>query len=140
MKIFPKTCVGCSEYSNCKDSFSSWIFFIIGLIATVAIRAVTVLIHVNPIYGKIAWYVGVGGFFMFFVYKFRVSQARSQLITKQKLTEKISRNAELSRDDYKLVGAILCGLSSRKEMINYIFIFGLSFLAIVLAAYIDFIR
>ena len=38
---------------------------IIGIIATIAIRIVTVLMHWNPFYGKLAWYIGVGGFIIF---------------------------------------------------------------------------
>jgi len=133
-------CINCSEYNNCKDSFSSWLFFIIGLVATLAVRVVTVLIHLNPIYAKIAWYIGIGGFFIFFVYKFRVSQARAKTINKANIMRKINKREQFTDSDYGLVGAILCGLNSRKERINYIFIFGLSAVAILLAIYMDFLK
>ncbi len=133
-------CINCGEYKNCKDSFASWIFFIIGIIATIAIRVVTVLIHMNPVYAKIAWYVGISGFFLFFVYKYRVSQARSGLIQDQHIMDKVNKQEKLSANDYSLIGSILCGLSSRKERINYMVIFGLSAVAIALAVYMDFIR
>ncbi|NQS99967.1 MAG: hypothetical protein HQ595_02690 [Candidatus Omnitrophica bacterium] len=135
-----KKCLNCSEYRNCQDSLASWTFFIVGLIATVAIRVVTVLIHLNPIYAKIAWYIGVGGFFLFFVYKFRVSQARVKGITRRNLMNKINQRENLEDEDYSLIGSILCSLNSRKERINYIFIFGLSAVALILAVYIDFIQ
>lgn len=66
-------CLNCVEYKRCRDSYVSWIFFAIGLVATIAMRVVTVLIHMSPLYGKIAWYIGVGGFFVFFIYKFRIA-------------------------------------------------------------------
>lgn len=135
-----KKCIGCSEYKRCRDSFTSWIFFIVGLAATVAIRVVTVLIHVDPIYAKIAWYAGVGGFFIFFVYKFRVNQARAKLIDQQGLADKINDKEQLTEDDYSLIGVILCALSSRKERVNYFFIFFLSALALLLAIYMDFLK
>ena len=135
-----KKCIDCSEYRNCKDSFVSWIFFIIGLIATVAIRVVTVLIGLNPVYGKIAWYIGVAGFFVFFVYKFRVNQTRSKLISQQDLVDKINQKKQLTNEDYSLISSILCGLSSKKERINYFFIFVLSAVALILAVYIDLLR
>ncbi len=47
-----KICLNCSQRKNCGDSFVSWIFFIIGLIATVAIRVVTVLMDINPLLGR----------------------------------------------------------------------------------------
>ena len=135
-----KKCIGCSERKNCRDSFTSWTFFIIGLVATVAIRVVTVLIHVDPIYAKLAWYIGVGGFFIFFIYKFRINQARARLINRQDLVNKIDDKKQLTEDDYNLIGVILCALSSRKERINYFFIFFLSALALVLAIYMDFLK
>jgi len=133
-------CRNCSEYKNCQDSFTSWIFFIVGLIATVAVRVVTVLIHMNPLYAKIAWYIGIGGFFLFFLYKFKVNRTRVKFITKQNLIDKIKKKEALSQNDYDLIGSILCGFESKKEEINYFFIFGLSAVALTLALYMDFIR
>ncbi len=136
--IWPKRCVECSGYKNCKDSFASWIFFIIGLIATLAIRVVTVLIHVNPIYAKIAWYIGIGGFLAFFIYKFNVSRVRSNILNQKNLIDKVNTKSALTDEDYKVIGAILCGVNSKKERINYFVIFGLSAVALLLAIYMDF--
>lgn len=133
-----KNCTNCTERPQCRDSFASWIFFIVGLIATIAIRLVTLLMHLNPIYGKISWYVGVGGFFIFFMYKFRVLKARSQQINEQSIVEKIDHGEQLTNEDHRLIGIILCNLSSRKERINYFVIFTLSAVALIIAAYMDF--
>ena len=133
-------CIDCAERRRCKDSFTSWIFFVIGLIATISIRVVTVLINVDPIYAKIAWYIGIAGFLIFFVYKFRVSQARSNLIKERRLVDKISQKGRLTEGDYSLMSTILCVLSSKKERINYFFIFGLSAVALIVAIYFDFIK
>lgn len=135
-----KKCLTCIERKRCRDSYTSWVFFIIGLVATIAIRAVTVLMYMQPIYGKIAWYIGVGGFFIFFVYKFRVSQARFRAISQRGLLNKINQEEQLTKEDYSLLGGILCSLSSKKERINYFFIFTLSALALILAIYIDFFK
>jgi hypothetical protein len=91
-------------------------------------------------YGKIAWYVGVGGFFIFFVYKFRVNQKRSESIRANKLLEKLSKREGLRSRDYELIGSILCSLSTNKEKINYFVIFGLSALALIIALYVDFFK
>ena len=107
-------CLNCREYNNCKDSFTSWIFFIIGLIATVAIRVVTVLIDVKPVYGKVAWYVGVGGFFAFFVYKFKVNQNRAKLIRQQSLVDKLAQQKQLSEEELDL-GFMFLEQMSKKE-------------------------
>ncbi len=133
-------CIDCPEFKNCKDSFTSWIFFIVGLVATIAIRLVTILVHMDPFYSKIAWYVGIGGFFIFFVYRYRIHQARAKVITERNIAEKINKRYGLSDDDYAAIGAILCGLRSKKEAINYLFIFGLSAAALFIAVYMDFIK
>ena len=135
-----KKCLDCVEYKNCRDSYASWFFFILGLIATVAVRMVSLLLHLNPIYAKLAWYIGVGGFFLFFIYKFRVNQQRSKAIRQRDLVNKINTGTALTEPDYNLIGAILCGISSNKERINYLFIFILSAAALILAVYIDFFK
>lgn len=133
-------CIKCSEYKNCSDSFKSWIFFIIGLVATVSVRLVSLFMDYNVIYAKMAWYAGVIGFFIFFLYKFRVETNRAKLIVEKNLMNKIRDNRKLEEDDYWLVSSILCGLSSNKDRINYIFIFGSSILALLFAIYVDFFK
>lgn len=135
-----KKCINCGQHKNCKDTRASWVFVVIGVIATISIRAVTILMNFDPIYGKIAWYIGVGGFFIFFIYKFRVSQARAKLIIEKGLMDKITNQKQLAKDDYDNVGELLCSLISKKERVNYLFIFILSALALLFAVYMDFFR
>ena len=133
-------CPTCTYYNNCKDSFASWIFFIIGLFSTIAIRIVTVLVDFNPWYGKIAWYCGVLGFFVFFIYKYRVESFRARAITQHQLLQKIHGKKNLTEEDFSLLGTLLCALNSRKDRINYFVIFSSSILAFFVAIYFDFFR
>lgn len=135
-----KTCSNCSQKKNCSDSFVSWIFFIIGLIATVAIRVVTVLMNIHQLYGKIAWYIGVGGFLLFFIYKFNTNRVLAKLIDEENLIEKARGQKPLSLEEYNLIAQILCSLKSEKERINYFFIFAVSAVALLLAIYFDFLK
>lgn len=135
-----RICSNCSELKRCRESRASLVFFIVGMIATIAVRVVTVLAHFNPIYGKIAWYIGVSGFFIFFVYKFRVDRARYRLIIKSNLMEKVDCNQAIAEEDRKLISSILCSLSSNNDRINYLIIFVSSALAIFFAVYFDFIK
>jgi hypothetical protein len=135
-----KACLNCAQKKNCNNSFVSWIFFIIGLIATVAIRVVTVLMNIHPAYGKIAWYIGVGGFLLFFIYKFNANRGVAKLIDEENLIEKARGQKPLSAGEYNLIAGILCSLKSEKERINYFFIFAVSAVALVLAVYFDFIK
>ena len=138
--MFPRICVNCGELKRCRESWASWVFFIIGMISTIAVRVVTVLVHLNPIYGEIAWYVGVFGFFIFFVYKFKVDRARYRLIVQRQLMDKIASDEKIVQEDRELIGSILCALSSSKDRINYFLIFFSSALAILVAIYFDFLK
>jgi hypothetical protein len=135
-----KKCIDCKYYSKCKDGFASWIFFITGIVAAIAIRAVALLAHLGSLYGKISWYVGVGGFLIFFLYKYRILKKRSFEIKRQNILEKLKDKKELNNEDYELIEGILCSLTSSKERINYLFIFCLSALALAIAVYVDFIK
>lgn len=135
-----KKCINCSEFKRCRENSTSLLFFIIGMIATIAVRVVTVLSYMNPLYGQIAWYIGVAGFFVFFIYKFRVERHRHRLIVNSKLMEKVSQGKSLTAEDSELIGSILCALSSNKDRINYLLIFVSSALAIIVALYLDLLK
>lgn len=135
-----KKCINCAQYKNCKDTHTSWVFVAIGMIATISIRAVTVLMHINPFYGKISWYIGVGGFLVFFIYRFKVSQGRAKLIIQKGLMDKITNQKQLAKDDYDNIEGLLCSLVSKKERVNYFFIFIVSALALLFAIYMDFFK
>lgn len=133
-------CINCAQYKNCRDSFKSWIFFVIGLIATFAVRLVSILMDYSEVYAKIAWYVGVLGFFVFFLYKFNIDQARSRLIAREGLVNKINEAGALREKDYALIQSILCSLNSAKDRINYFVIFSTSIITFALALYLDFFK
>lgn len=135
-----KKCLDCTQRGNCGDSIVSWIFFIIGLIATLSVRLVTVLINVNSVWGKASWYIGIGGFFLFFVYKFNVNRSLAKNIEKDRLIEKARTFKSLSKGEYKLIADILCSIKSEKERINYFFIFTVSAVALIIAVYFDFFK
>ena len=132
-----KQCRMCGERERCRDTFTSWIFFLIGLVATISVRIVTILDSHHPLYGKIAWYIGVAGFFVFFIYKFKVDSARARLIRESRITRAIHDRRPLSPEEYRLIGSIFCSLTSKKDLVNYVFIFGTSILALVAALYFD---
>ena len=133
-------CINCVEYKRCKESAVSLIFFIIGLIAIIAVRAVTILEHVKPIYGKIAWYVGILGFFIYFAYKYKVEYNRSRLIKTSKLVDKMLHDGSIEKEDRQAIGSVLCALSSSKDRINYFIIFSSSAIVLIIAFYLDFLK
>ena len=133
-------CTNCAEYKRCKESAASLIFFIRGLIAIIAVRAVTILEHVKPIYGKLAWYVGILGFFIYFAYKYKIEYNRSRLIKTSKLVDKILQGNSIEEADRQMIGSVLCALSSSKDRINYFIIFSSSAVVLIIAFYLDFLR
>ena len=133
-------CYDCFRLKKCKDSLISWIFFFVMLSATIAIRAVNVALDINPILAKVFWYIGVGGFFIFFIYKYRYDSILHRELENSKMTDKILSKKELSEHDYEILGTVMCRFSTKKDMINYFFVFFTSGLALILAIYVDFFR
>ena len=133
-------CVTCGDAERCRDSAWSWAFFAVGIIATFSVRLVVVFMSHNVIYARIAWYVGVSGFFLFFLYKFHIERIRSELIARSGISKKIAAKEPLAEADYSLIGTLLCGLRSNKDRINYFIIFSTSVITILLALYEDFFR
>ncbi len=140
MALRNQKCLHCSQARYCRESFLSLIFFVIGLIATVAIRAVNFLHHYHAWYGKLAWYIGLLGFFLFFLYKFASDSRRSAFLKKSGLAEKIQTGQQLSPDDRRLLQEVFCSLRSRRDTINYFFIFLTSIVALLLGIYTDFVK
>lgn len=135
-----KKCLTCSQYQNCKDNFLSFIFFIIGIISAIAIRLVTILADLKPIYGQFSWYVGVLGFLIFFVYKFIIEKRRQRLIKNKDIMNKIAKGQDLTEEERKIISDILCSLTSDKDKINYFVIFFTSAIALIMALYLDFFK
>lgn len=130
-------CLHCPESHTCRDSRASLFFFFIGMIATIAIRGVIVAQHFDPVYGKISWYIGVGGFLVYFIYKFIVEQRRTRVIKQEGLLQKVQEGTPLQDKDRAVLSAVLCSLSGSKDIINYFLIFFTSAIALLLALYFD---
>ncbi|MFH1867991.1 MAG: hypothetical protein ABH843_03370 [Candidatus Omnitrophota bacterium] len=133
-------CYDCFKLKKCRESAVSWVFFFIALVAVIALRAVNVVFDFHPLLAKIFWYVGVVGFFVFFLYKFRYDRLMRKELEETKLVDKMLSRGKLTDHDYDVLGTIICKLSSKKDSINYFFIFFFSGIALVLAVYADFLR
>ncbi|MFH1478279.1 MAG: hypothetical protein ABIG92_00705 [Candidatus Omnitrophota bacterium] len=140
MKEKSFVCHDCFKLKNCKESGLSWLFFFIALVAVIALRAVNLVFDFNPLFAKSLWYLGVTGFFVFFIYKFRYDQILHKELYKTRLKDKLLNKEDLTEHDKEVLGTIVCKLSSRKDKINYFFIFVSSFLALVFGVYLDFFK
>ncbi|MDA3839746.1 MAG: hypothetical protein PF572_01535 [Patescibacteria group bacterium] len=110
--------------------------FLVGLIATIAYRIIVILNYYNDVWVEIAWYVGTIGFIWYFAHRYRVENKRDKLVENLKLASKIQNKKELSDEDRDALVYILRGLKTSLAKWNYIFIFVISFLALVYALYL----
>ncbi len=133
-------CHDCFRLKKCKEPIISWVFFALAIIAVISLRAVNIFIDFNPLLAKIFWYIGVTGFLVFFIYKFRNHNILHKELKRTNLTDKLLNKEKLSEHDYEILGTILCNLSSKKDKMNYFFIFFFSALALIFAIYVDFIK
>ena len=113
-----------------------WIF-IVGVIATIAYRAVIFFSGYSQTLLEIAWYVGTLGFVWYFAHRWRIENRRDQLVTKLELERKISTGEALNKEDKEALAYILKGLRTSLAKWNYILIFIFSFIALAYAIYID---
>jgi hypothetical protein len=132
-------CKDCISFKNCRDSAASWIFLFIGLLATLAVRVVNLVTSFGPFWPKLSWYVGVGGFFIYFLYKFRQDRAISRQLQKSDLNRRLTNKENLTEEDNAFLKATICRLRSKKDSINYFFIFFSSILALIIGIYQDFL-
>jgi predicted tellurium resistance membrane protein TerC len=106
-------------------------FFSIGLLSAITFRAIIVFQHVEPTWVRPVWYIAVAGYFLFFMYRFWISQKRKKAIKDYQLIEKVKANACLTDDDREVVLYLLSSIKVSLEDINYAIIFLTSIIAVV---------
>jgi hypothetical protein len=107
-------------------------FFIIGLLSSVAFRAIIILQRYTPGWVRPVWYLGVVGYMLFFMYRYFISQRRKQTIEHSGIIQKISNGAALSDEDREAALYLLKSVRASQEDWNYLAIFVLSIIAIAL--------
>ncbi len=113
------------------------LYFLIGVLATLAYRAIGVIDDTIVI--KILWYFGTIGFVVYFAHRYATSERRSRLITENNLEAKINRADGLSELDKASMEYIFHTLRSSKEKWNSVVIFASSIIALLIGVYIDFL-
>jgi uncharacterized membrane protein YbhN (UPF0104 family) len=114
-------------------------YFWSGIIATFAYRIINFLTNFNPIWAQVAWYAGTVGFILYFMHRYQISEKRSRLIKEYALEKKMAESKELAPDEKEILAYIFSTLQSSKEKWNYIFIFVVSILALIIGVYFDFL-
>ncbi|HNW39292.1 MAG TPA: hypothetical protein PL125_00595 [Candidatus Omnitrophota bacterium] len=134
-----KECINCQAAKMCRDSAISWVFLLIGVIATIAIRVVNLVLRFGLFWPKFFWYLGVAGFFLYFLYKFRQDKILRKELAKYQIQAKLSANRSLEAKESEFLKTMLCRMQSNKDGINYFFIFSSSAIVLCLAIYQDFL-
>jgi hypothetical protein len=135
-----KECKNCQVAQLCRDSAVSWVFLVIGLVATVSIRVVNLVLPFGIFWPKFFWYLGVGGFFLYFFYKFREDRKLRLKLEEYQIHDKLLLVQPLGTAEKEFLRVMLCRMRSHKDAINYFFIFTSSAIVLFLALYQDFIK
>lgn len=106
--------------------------FILGLSTAIALRAIIVLEHVQPGWVRPAWYFAVLGNFLFFYYRYQITEKRKRAIREYRLIEKVEAREKLSESDREVMIYLLNSLSKSPEHLNYMIIFAFSLVAIAI--------
>ena len=107
-------------------------FFLLGLLSSVAFRAIILLQKYSPDWVRPVWYCGVIGYLLFFMYRYYISQRRKRVIARTNVIEKIRDGNALTTDEREAALYLLRSVRASQEDWNYLAIFVLSIVAIAL--------
>jgi hypothetical protein len=107
-------------------------FFLLGLLSSVAFRAIILLQKYSPDWVRPVWYCGVIGYLLFFMYRYFISQRRKRVIARTNVIEKIRDGTALTTDEREAALYLLRSVRASQEDWNYLAIFVLSIVAIAL--------
>ena len=105
-------------------------FFLLGLLSSVAFRAILFFQKYSPAWVRPVWYFGVIGYMLFFMYRYCISLRRKRAIAQSGILEKIRAGDSFSADDREAALYLLNSVRASQEDWNYLAIFVLSILAI----------
>lgn len=112
------------------------LYFWIGILATLAYRAIIVLERLPGPWLKTAWYIGTVGFVVYFAHRYIVSERRARVIHERRLEEKVA-TSQLAPEDRAALAYILRSLETTKEKWNYVAIFVTSGVALAVGIILD---
>lgn len=105
-------------------------FFLLGVLSSVAFRAIILFQKFNPQWVRPVWYFGVIGYMIFFMYRYGISLRRKRTIAQSKIIEKLRGGGLLSSEDREAALYLLSSVQKSREDWNYLAIFVLSIAAI----------
>jgi len=113
------------------------LYFWIGIISAILLRTILIADHYNSQISDLMWYMGVIGYLIFFAHRYDIAKHRYGVIKNLGLLEKIEMRQSLTEEDFDGLDYIMWSLSVSKERLNYLAIFVLSIVAILLSLMLD---
>lgn len=107
-------------------------FFLLGVLSSVAFRAIILFQKFSPQWVRPVWYFGVIGYMVFFMYRYGISLRRKRIIAQTDIVEKLKEGVALSVKDKEAALYLLKSIQKSREDWNYLAIFILSIVAIAL--------
>lgn len=106
--------------------------FVLGLLSSIAFRAIILFQKHHPDWVRPVWYFGVIGYMLFFMYRYYISHRRKHAIAQTNIITKLQNGDILSADDRSAALYLLNSVRKSQEDWNYLAIFVLSIVAIAL--------
>lgn len=113
------------------------LFFVIGLVSAFAFRVLIIFVYMQPEWFRPTWYVGIIGYIFFFLYRYWISQKRKKAVEEYRLIEKLEQEVPLESVDRQVLIYLLSSIRKSRENLNYLFIFVMSFVAVLIDIYLD---
>lgn len=108
------------------------LFFFIGITSAFSFRAIIIVQHVQPSLVRLLWYVAVISNLIFFMYRYYISLKRRRAIQHQGLIDKLRQNELLEAEERNVMIYLLTSIERSRENLNYLSIFVLSAIAIII--------
>ena len=112
-------------------------FFWAGIIATVAYRIIIILNSYDPLWVKIAWYIGTIGFIFYFGHRFDVARKRANLVKDYKLIEAVDKADGINSQKKLALHYLVKTSLTSKSRWNSALIFILSLIALLIGVFMD---
>lgn len=114
-------------------------FFWTGIIATIAYRIIVVLNLYSSLWVKIAWYIGTIGFVFYFGHRFMIAKKRADLVEDHNLVEAVDLAENVESEKKLALHYLIQTTLTSKSRWNSAVIFALSFLALLVGVFMDFL-
>jgi len=115
------------------------LFFLIGIIATLAYRIIIVLNFYSPNWVKVSWYIGTVGFVLYFGHRFDAQRRRVKLISDYGLDKAVKKVKGIGPKQKEALNHVIRTTYASKSRWNSAVIFILSILALIVGIIFDFL-